>query len=327
MQAIRRILVAVKDPRSRSLPAVQKAAQLARACKAELELFHAIAGPIYVDTIWPENGAQQQVWRSWREEALKRLEAIAVRLREKGVRVSCSVEWDSPVHEAIVRRALHIKADLIVAQCHEGRRLAPWLLRLTDWELLRVSPIPVLLIRNARPYRNPVVLAAVDPSHTFAKPSGLDGQILKAAAMVRQALRGTLHAVHAYMPIPPNVVPTDALSTALVNELQEKAEKDAQQLFDKTLKDSGIPRNRRHLVARHPIDAIQDVARETRASIVVMGAVSRSGLKRFYIGNTAERILGLLPCDVLVVKPARFPARIPRARRGPRVVGPIPLAY
>jgi universal stress protein E len=51
---------------------------------------------------------------------------------------------------------------------------------------------------------------------------------------------------------------------------------------------------------------------------VVMGAVSRSGLRRIVIGNTAERILGDLTCDVLVVKPQRFVTRVSRTRRGVR---------
>ncbi|MGL1102669.1 universal stress protein, partial [Vibrio parahaemolyticus] len=65
------------------------------------------------------------------------------------------------------------------------------------------------------------------------------------------------------------------------------------------------------------------------SSIVVMGAVSRSGLKRLFIGNTAERTLDLLSCDVLIVKPAQFTNHLPRGRRGARMIGhssiPLPL--
>jgi universal stress protein E len=56
-----------------------------------------------------------------------------------------------------------------------------------------------------------------------------------------------------------------------------------------------------------------------------MGAVSRSGLKRVFIGNTAERVLDALPCDVLVVKPAHFASRVERRSRGMRVVPTQPL--
>jgi len=59
--------------------------------------------------------------------------------------------------------------------------------------------------------------------------------------------------------------------------------------------------------------------------VVVMGAVSRSGLKRLFIGNSAERLLDKLDCDVLVVKPRRFTSPVPR--RAARLVPypPYPL--
>ena len=51
-----------------------------------------------------------------------------------------------------------------------------------------------------------------------------------------------------------------------------------------------------------------------------MGAVSRSGLKRVFIGNTAERVLGALSCDVLVLKPRGTKSRVADEERGMRVV-------
>jgi universal stress protein E len=56
-------------------------------------------------------------------------------------------------------------------------------------------------------------------------------------------------------------------------------------------------------------------AAETRSAMVVMGALARSGLKRLLIGNTAERLLDHLPCDLLVVKPVGFRPRVARRRR------------
>jgi nucleotide-binding universal stress UspA family protein len=47
MRRIRRILVAVKNPAAKALPAVATAAQLARAFGAELVLFHAISTSLY----------------------------------------------------------------------------------------------------------------------------------------------------------------------------------------------------------------------------------------------------------------------------------------
>ena len=51
------------------------------------------------------------------------------------------------------------------------------------------------------------------------------------------------------------------------------------------------------------LDLTDNLLTDIGADLVVMGAVSRSGLKRLALGSTAERVLDFLPCDVLVVKP------------------------
>ena len=68
------------------------------------------------------------------------------------------------------------------------------------------------------------------------------------------------------------------------------------------------------------MDAIPDLARELGSSIVIMGALSRSGLKRVVIGNTAERVLDDLPCDLLIAKPRGFVSRVPAKSRGPQII-------
>jgi universal stress protein E len=67
---------------------------------------------------------------------------------------------------------------------------------------------------------------------------------------------------------------------------------------------------RSHLINEHPISGLPRLARKIGCDVLVMGAVSRSGLKRIFIGNTAERILDELDCDVLVVKPPGFTSRL-----------------
>jgi universal stress protein E len=55
-----------------------------------------------------------------------------------------------------------------------------------------------------------------------------------------------------------------------------------------------------------------------------MGAVSRSGLKRLFIGHTAERVIDRLKCDVLIVKPEGFKTPVPKkAANRPVVLPPL----
>ncbi len=333
MKAIRRILVGVKDPGARSSPAVHKAACLAEAFGAELVLFHAITVPVTSAPYFYLGGRLARFGQELRQAHLERLERRAARLCNGNgngkLKVRADADWDYPVHEAIVRHARKIKADLVVAQAHAGRRLVPWLLHLTDWELLRTCPVPVLIVKSSRKWQRPRVLAAIDPLHAFAKPAGLDDEILEAGAKLCAQLKGRLHAMHSYVPVPGQTTQIIGVSPSVAAKIAAASHAQAKQAFDRALRKTRIPRSRRHLRLGAAADAIPRTARALRAGIVVMGAVSRSGLRRVIIGNTAERILGDLSCDVLVVKPARFVTRVSRTRRGVRyaVSTEIPMPY
>jgi universal stress protein E len=319
MGAVERILVAVKDPSARSLPAVLKGVQLARALGAQLELYHAIDSPLYVEMFALSTNRLRRTECDEREEFLQRLERIAARARLHARAVTVAAEWDYPVYEAIVRRALRIGADLIVAECHAGRHVAAGLLQLADWELLRLSPVPVLLVKRARPYHHPTVLAAIDPTHAFSKPAKLDREILRLGGLVANGLRGRLHAVHAYgRTLADMLGPATTAASAVMPTVASAG-------FNQALRSSDVATARRHLVAGDPCGAVEETARRVRADIVVAGAISRSGLKRAFIGNTAERLLDRLRCDLLIVKPADFSSSVPRAVRGPRLTVVEPL--
>lgn len=317
MTAIPRILVAIKNPWARSLPVVDKAMQLARALDAEVRLFHGLSDPVVMDVREIHNLAKLE--RTRRERMLARLTAVAKRLG-RGIDVTVAAEWDFPAYEAVIRAAQQFKAGLIIAEPHPGVHRMPWLLRFNDFELLRLSPSPVLLIKTRHLYAHPVVLAAVDPAQAHAKPAALDAQILRYGSTLARALRGALHAVHAFNPFPASfVVPEFDTMGALGLEAAAQSQAQARAALDRTLR-SAVARSRRHLVGRYPVDAIDEVAREVGAGIVVMGAVSRTGAKRLLIGSTSQKLLERLPCDVLIVKPADFPNRVPMIQRGAQMI-------
>ncbi len=328
MTAIRRILAAVKDPGARRQPGVRKAARLAAATGAELVLFHAVTEPLYVSSIDADLAEDlPPVEERTRELLCERLEHIARRLRGSRLRVSVSVAWDYPAYEAVVREACRIGAGLIVADQHPGRHLAAGLLHLNDWELLRRAPMPVLLVRQPRPYRRPVVLAAVDPDNTYGKPERLNQQILRLGAALAGALHGSLHAGYAYSPLPVTAFSAGALSDEEVHGLTTRTARVARAALQRTVRGVGIAPARQHALDRHPIDAIVELATQLGSSIVVMGAISRSGFRRLLIGNTAERVLDRLSCDVLIVKPPGLIKPPPRARRGARYARIQPRLY
>jgi universal stress protein E len=212
-----------------------------------------------------------------------------------------------------VRRALGADADLVIAATQAqvpGGRL---LLRNTDWELIRHCPMPLLLVKSQRPYSKPAILVAVDPFHARAKPARLDGELLTVGRDLAQATGGSVYAVHAYMPLISNV--EGPLGEPLMWENSEVEAVHAQRVrseFDRLVSKAGIPRARRLLMMGDVSGELAAAARRVKASIMVMGAVSRSGVRRLLIGNTAERLLDQLTCDALIIKPHGFKTSVPR---------------
>ena len=319
MYPIHRILVAIKDPRAKSQPSVVKAAAIAVALDAQLQLFHAIDDPVYPDLGVVEGMQLPQLEQRQQEAYRQLLETVATPLRRRGLSVTTAVEWDFPLHEAIIRAAANFEAGLIVVADHSTVHHMPWLLRYTDWELLRASPVPVLLVKSPEPYRRPAILAALDPTRAFGKPAALDDEILRFSTTLADALHGVVHAVHGYIPVPVNLPPALLSHAAELEKALAATQGVATDALREATDPFGISRRRLHVVGRHPTDAVEEVATQTGCQIVALGSVSRSGLDRLLIGNTAEALIDRLNCDILVVKPPTFPHTVARARRGVRV--------
>jgi universal stress protein E len=194
-------------------------------------------------------------------------------------------------------------ADLIVKDTRHHSILERTVLTNDDWELIRHSPVPVLLAKE-RPWPSkPRVVAAVDPDRVNNKPRALDIEILEQASALATQLGGELHVLHAYLPASIVAAATAGESPVMpyvtTEELElerESKRKELAALASKYVDDAHA-----HLELGGPGQVVPQVAEQLHADIVVMGAVARSGLKRVFSGSTAEDVLEALPCDELVV--------------------------
>jgi nucleotide-binding universal stress UspA family protein len=111
-----------------------------------------------------------------------------------------------------------------------------------------------------------------------------------------------------------------AVSEGVAAELQALDAGRAQAALDATLVASRIPAERRHIFPGSAADAIVNTVTSVGASLVIMGSVARSAIAGLFIGNTAEKVLSRLPCDLLLLKPDEFANAISDQRRGARLV-------
>jgi universal stress protein E len=204
--------------------------------------------------------------------------------------------WDFPAAHAIFRAAMDCKADLVVAESHRRSRLSRWFLANPDWELIRECPCPVWFVKTERLSRRPLVLVAVDPRHARAKPSNLDDRLLQAATALIGELDGRTALIHV----------EDKTGLSPVSQAETRA------AVSRLATRYDIPAAAQTLLSGTPARVLARSAAAMSADVLVMGAVSRSGLRQAFIGSTAEAVIDEVSCDVLVVKPKGFRTSISR---------------
>ena len=315
---IRHILVAIADVERAPRIELRKAGVLARAARATVELFHAIAEPD-PERSFPETATEEEVEQQRGaivDKYRRRLEGFARDPSLRGVTVRCTAVWDYPPHEAIIRRALAAHSGLVIATARGHGLGARLFLRNTDWELIRHCPVPLLMVKSPRPYSRPLILAAVDPYHKHARPAGLDTRVLESGGEIARLLHGSLQVFHAYRPlvtVEPMVAGAGAPMMMMAPEAESAHTEQVNHAIGELAQKAGIPRSRCHIRMGEVADQLSAFVRRSRTAIVVMGAVSRSAIARLFIGNTAERTLDRLTCDALVVKPRGFKSGVERA--------------
>jgi universal stress protein E len=323
-----RILLAVRDVEALSPAVLRKAAQLARSARSRLEVYHAIAEPVVLmpPRTAPANANYEHVLQSAARKSQARLEKAVARARLRGLRVHCRADWDYPAFEAVVRRAKAMRADLVVAIVRRHAPTARFFLRNVDWELIRHCQAPLLLLKSSRPYKRSTVLAAVDPLHAADKPARLDRKLLSIGARAANKLRGSLHMVHAWQPLAVAAVPMAGMPGPmwLPQAAEDQHSRSIEKAFVRLARAAAVPPNRRHLLLGTVPDVFSSALKASKAQVMVMGAISRRGIARLLIGNTAERMLDELPCDVLVVKPPGFANKVPDKPRGPSFATQMP---
>ena len=310
--AIANKLLVVVDPTASSHPSIERASWLARHTSARLELFISDYAPHLSDA--RSQGAATQARAAIIDRHRQRLEQFATPLRSAGLSVDVDVRWDYPLHDSIVRKAVDSRADFVIKDTHYHSVLKRSIFSNTDWSLIRNCGTALWLVKPRPPGQKPCFVAAVDPLHERDKPADLDNRILATSKHLCGALGGEVHVFHAYDVTTAIAISTDAMTMPIalpINELADAMRVEHTEAVQRLCKEHGIAAERSHILQGGTRDLLMALTEQLRADAVVMGAISRSGLKGLFLGNTAEGVLDQLHCDLLIVKPEGFKAVAP----------------
>jgi len=303
-----RILVVI-DPTGTTQPALERAVSLAKLADAKVELLICDYNGALKESraLGPE--AVSHARAALIETRLRRLNDLAKPLRAQGLDVTVDARWDHPLYHGVVAKAVEWKADLVVKDTHYHSALKRSILTNTDWSLIRNCPAALMLVKPRAPAAKPRVLAAIDPMHERDKAKSLDKKILATASALCAVTGGELHAFHAFDITPVIAASTEAMMMPMalpIVEITDAMNAEHTAAVHELTDELDIPRERVHIVQGGAREQLLLMTDRLRADVVVMGAVSRSGLERLFIGSTAEEVLDRVPCDLLIVKADSF---------------------
>ncbi len=264
----RNVLV-VYDPTRSEQPALERAAWIA--ANRPVKLF--VIACIHTEL---EKGASraEQTRRLVAEQRAELAQTVAP-LVEQGADVTAEVEWDRDWYGAVVRASVRHDADVVLKSTYHHSPRQRILNRTSDWTLIRECHCPVLLVRQGELRDMHKILAAIDILAEGESYERLNRQIIDFGQRVLDSRRAEVHFINAFQDL--------------------KAFPDRNAL----IRNCGVDSSRIHIQMGEPDEVIVDRARELAASLVVVGNSGRSGLSAVINGNTVEKVLDKLDCDVL----------------------------
>lgn len=259
----------VYDPTREEQPALERAARIAGESQADLHVYACIYSDI------GKSADKPRKVRSLIDRQREILEGAAAPLRQRGIRVTTEVEWDKDWCESVVRASIRDGADVVFKSSTSHTPSQRLFNKTSDWVLIRECLCPVLLVKQEAESGSRNVVAAIDARDDDKDHAQLSRRIIDFSRRVMDNRYAEVHFINAH------------------RDLASSPDRHA------LLRSCGVSSDRMRIRLGEPEDVIVDNARELNASLVIVGNAARSGLSALVHGNTVEKIVDRVECDVL----------------------------
>lgn len=283
---------------------VERASWLAKLHDCDLELVLSDPASNYLGESFVYLAEMQMYIDEVNQEQDRVLQDLASVARESGLTVSTSTSHERPEAHMIVAKANECDALFVVKGTHWHSPSERASLADTDWRLIRNLECPLWFVKPSEWKDPPVIVAAVDPTHDQDKQAHLDRQIVASAQNIVEKCGGKLLLFHTYQrlgEIGARVTWKFKPEKLAIGSLDEKIRDKHRTALDALAAECGVAAEAVHQLPGRTHELLPTFSRANGVSLVVMGALARSGLKKRFVGSTAGKVLDHLPCDVLIV--------------------------
>jgi len=304
MRLIKNILV-VMDSTSDHQAALVQAINIAEKTSASIELFLVAYNSQFVSH-WNFNQAQLDTLQKEYVAAKTRwLATYLTEVKALNIVVNIEVVWHCDVNCAVLAKVASTNISMVIKSTKQDSTMSKVFFTPCDWQLLEHCKVPLLLTKNTSndSYKN--IMAAVDPEKTHDKADRLDTEIVQAGLAIAELFDGQTHICHCYQPIGielwqgmSSVGMDHSLINGDFNDYSNAIKNHHKIIFDELLSDYTFDEKLIHLVAGSAEYELPSLVKSCQIDLLVMG-MSNNGK---FIGNTIEKILYNVECDILSIK-------------------------
>ncbi|MFQ5661327.1 MAG: universal stress protein [Gammaproteobacteria bacterium] len=261
----------VIDPTRQKQRALERAARIARVSGARIHAYLCIYSSMDTDAPEALREVEMSRYEPWLEE-------VVGPVRAAGFDVDIQMDWDRDWRNVLGPAARKANSDLIIKSSRRRSAAKRMLMSSSDLALFESAHCPVLLVKSEVNDDHHRFLIAVDISRDGKKyQRRFDAVLAYGRAAAASNDNGELHAVYAY----PD--PDDYMH---VTDVEKR---------------TGLDTAHVHVVGKKPEEAIEQIAEEINANLIVIGVSTKGTLANRVFGNTAEWLLNNLDRDILVV--------------------------
>ena len=289
MKKIRSILVALSHD-ERAPKAIARAVAIARALGARVDLFVCESERAYFLQHEYDRRSASAARQSCMQEALRSLDGLWSAHGAPDVAVTFDAACESPLYQGIVHKVQQAGSDLVLRPIRELDGNQGRALDASDWELVRTCPAPLLLARGRHWSNHAAIAAAVDISGD--ERADITQAVIGAAELFRERFAGTLELLY---------------GAAGATGAETSAAKETPfDLLARRAREAGAHPTQLHVVVGDTAQVLPGFAAARHYELMVLGALAHRESLTALVGTFTGRLLEMLDCDFLLVKPAGY---------------------
>ncbi|MFT6152811.1 MAG: universal stress protein E [Bermanella sp.] len=212
-----------------------------------------------------------------------------------------SVCWCNHAYQSVIDNSQDCSFDLVIKAAASHHGILDRVMQHQDWNLLKLCPAPVLLVKQKSAWDSRKIIAAIDATSLEDAHKTINEHIFEFAEILNADRLYDVHLVNSYPMM--SLTLASLPDTPVPEDLQQYVSNQHINACEIIAKKYNIPDQQSHIREGEPEEVITTVAKELDADVVIIGMPPEEGIQGILLGSTVERVLDNTQCDIIAIKP------------------------